>query len=164
MPTLVNELSPVQLEWLYENQMTGGNTVLKEHASTMSGYLQSAASVFRDRGTESESEPPQKKRRREKGASSSLCSSACDDSVIFPHQGDGLTWGQHLENLRSFRKHYGVSISSRRRLFSGYLSNSTAQNTLVPLDYTSNPALAEWVHEQRRRYSSPSRSGSLSRD
>jgi hypothetical protein len=103
MPTLINELNPMQLEWLYENQMTDGE--LKEGATKSSSYLQSASSVFRNVKLNNSKKQSCRKRKR----NDSITSSSSTDGIVFPFEGEALSWSEQFENLMAYKEQYGVS-------------------------------------------------------
>lgn len=99
MPSLVTELTPLQRMWLYENQLTRGDSYEEKWAMQSSSF---DSTVFRSRP-----EPLPRKRKvdeEEQGRHRSH-----NKGPRFPHHGDKLTWQQSLENLRVYRDHYGVS-------------------------------------------------------
>jgi hypothetical protein len=106
MPTLINELNPMQLEWLYENQMTDGE--LKEGTVSVSSYLQSAASVFRNVQHNNLSKHKCRKRKRD----DSTTSTSSMDGVVFPFEGELLAWSEQFENLMAYKRQHGVSTTT----------------------------------------------------
>lgn len=99
MPTLVTELTPLQRMWLYENQLTRGDSYEERWHTMRSPSFDTT--IFRARNFEPTPPSAARKRKHENVPHSK--------GPRFHYYGDKLTWQQSYENLKVYRDHYGVS-------------------------------------------------------
>jgi hypothetical protein len=116
MPTLISELTPLQSQWLYENQLTRGDSYEEKwHRFDPSFDTTIFRSKPHKRKLPYEDDHVTKSRR-----SSSPVPAAhqqqqhrhvpkpVNHGPRFPHTGEKLTWAQSRENLKVYYDHYGV--------------------------------------------------------
>lgn len=126
MPTLVADLTPLQRMWLYENQLTRGDSRDSyEDRWTRMGTTYSD-DIFRARPEPPPPQHPMRKRKYDDESCIQISPRDCARSPSspplehrprhqahnkgpqFPYQGDKLSWQQSLDNLKVYRDHYGV--------------------------------------------------------
>jgi hypothetical protein len=135
MPTLVQELTQPQLEWLYKYQCLLDTTDPQECdyetmvESTLTG---------RQSGDHSGDESPLRRKRARMHQECTLCK-----SVPFPYSGDNLSWDQQFENLLTFKSVHGHC-------------------KVPPCSDVCCPELSNWIGLQRLKYKCPSKYGGLS--
>lgn len=110
MPTLVAEMTPLQRVWLYENQLTRGDSY--EEKWNRMPMKSSFDEIFRARP-----DMAPRKRKMETVVTANPTPThrrhqEHHKGPMFMHHGDKLTWQQSLENLTIYRDHYGVSCQT----------------------------------------------------
>jgi hypothetical protein len=106
MPTLISELSPLQQTWLYDNQLTRGDSYEEKWHRFDSAF---DTTIFRSKSQKRKlpfAEYPIKSRRTNSSTERSMV--IVTNGPRYPHTDDKLTWMQSFENLRVYCNHYGV--------------------------------------------------------
>lgn len=186
MPTLVADLTPLQRMWLYENQLTRGDSRDSyEDRWTRMGTTYSD-DIFRARPEPPPPQHPMRKRKYDDESCIQISPRDCARSPSspplehrprhqahnkgpqFPYQGDKLSWQQSLDNLKVYRDHYGVreTIDLTKAVNDPssnhfFLLLCTPQNCNVPQKYSLNPKLGRWINKQRKKKKNPSKYGAL---
>jgi hypothetical protein len=161
MPTLVQELTQPQLEWLYKYQCLLDTTDPQECdyetmvESTLTG---------RQSGDHSGDESPLRRKRARMHQECTLCK-----SVPFPYSGDNLSWDQQFKNLLTFKSVHGVSLfgptakECNIEHSPSYSFSFAPQHCKVPpCSDVCCPELSNWIGLQRLKYKCPSKYGGLS--
>jgi hypothetical protein len=120
MPTLVSELSSHQSMWLYDNQLTRGDSYEDKWNHRMDPTFDTT--IFRNRPQKRQAPYEEdfavKARRTDFSTERTITSAAAKSSTgpRYPHSGEKLTWAQSKENLKVYYDHYGVSAAIDRTL------------------------------------------------
>ena len=113
MPTLISELTPLQNMWLYENQLTRGDSYEEKWHRFDPEF---DTTIFRSKPQKRkllpfEDDAAVKSRRShspEEHHRMRLPLKPATHGPRFPHMGEKLTWAQSRENLKVYYDHYGV--------------------------------------------------------
>lgn len=111
MPTLISELTPLQSMWLYENQLTRGDSYEEKWHRFDPAF---DTTIFRSKAQKRklpfEEHSVAKPRRSLSSDEHHRMRSQKPSShgPRFPHMGEKLTWAQSRENLKVYYDHYGV--------------------------------------------------------
>ena len=114
MPTLISELTPLQSQWLYENQLTRGDSYEEKWHRFDPTF---DTTIFRSkphkRKLPYEDDHVAKSRRSNSPVPVAHqqhrhMPKPVNHGPRFPHIGEKLTWAQSRGNLKVYYDHYGV--------------------------------------------------------